>query len=1113
MFVRQSPGRWARTLFSLASTQRRETLRRNHRLATASEVESLEDRVVPAVFNALPSAIAPDQAVNTDGKLSLREAIIAANKNGANDTINLKTGTYTLSVANSGGQENAALEGDLDISNDPTMNARTHAVTSHTLTIVGKGAGVTFIDAAGIDRVFQIAPGSTVVFRNLTIKGGLATDDGTSSASGTGAAHGGGILMDGAKVTLDNVQLTGNNAKGTDGTDESNNPDTRGGAGHDAAGGGVYASSNTANVLTLINNSTLRNNKAVAGAGGHGGNASSDSSSTAGRGGDGGNAQGGGLYIGGGTITLTSANLQSNSAIGGNGGTGGTGNNTTSGADGGQAGDAQGGGLYASGAAVTLTASNLTLNQANGGRGGDAGGNASSGTAGGNGGDGGLAQGGGLFATGGSLTVATSNVRSNQAIGGNAGDGKTGDDVSKEGSSDAYGGQGGAAQGAGLYLSVASPSITTSTIANNSATGGNGGQGGDGTRSGSGEAVGGDGGNGGDADGAGVYSASGSLSLTVSTLSGNSLQGGRGGDGGHGGVATGGVRGRGVEGGFGGDGGSAHGAGLFVGAGSVTVVANSTIARNTALGGNGGNGGAGGSAEADFNGGAGGRGGYAYGGGVFAEQSVFIPGVNGDPDITKTTKLTLSNATVSNNSVRGGNGGNGGNIGTDTGSSSSGFGGNGGDSGEAAGGGVFAGQFVPNSENEFNSVTIRSSTIVENAALSSTGGDAGLQGESDGTNVSTSGGGVSGGEGQVDAISSIFALNSAGDAPDIFGSIGVAEHNLIGDNNGMGLADTGFNGDTPVPDENGNIVGTSIHGGTVIDPLLTPLQNNGGPTETHAPLAGSPVIDTGSNPNNVLVDQRGTGFVRQMGAGVDIGAVEVQLPSGAQLLADPQHPGKYVLVVTGTNGKDNIEVESEAHHVPADLQGQSYIQVFFNGETGPNSQLFSFLTEDVGRIMIYGLDGNDTIEVEDNVSIDTILDGGAGNDTLLGGSGNDVLLGQAGDDNLSGRKGRDILVGGAGKDKLDGGDGEDILFGGSTNYDNDQSVLCQLISAWETGLADAIGHTTSVEPVLVDDAKDTLTGGAGNDLFLRFNNPAATKDVITDATAHKDVIVDPSTIP
>ena len=60
------------------------------------------------------------------------------------------------------------------------------------------------------------------------------------------------------------------------------------------------------------------------------------------------------------------------------------------------------------------------------------------------------------------------------------------------------------------------------------------------------------------------------------------------------------------------------------------------------------------------------------------------------------------------------------------------------------------------------------------------------------------------------------------------------------------------------------------------DPLLGPLQDNGGPTFTHALLEGSPAIDAGSNPTHVVDDQRGDGFQRVIGLAPDIGAFEVQ---------------------------------------------------------------------------------------------------------------------------------------------------------------------------------------------------------------------------------------------
>jgi hypothetical protein len=64
---------------------------------------------------------------------------------------------------------------------------------------------------------------------------------------------------------------------------------------------------------------------------------------------------------------------------------------------------------------------------------------------------------------------------------------------------------------------------------------------------------------------------------------------------------------------------------------------------------------------------------------------------------------------------------------------------------------------------------------------------------------------------------------------------------------------------------------------TSTDPLLGPLQNNGGPTQTMALLAGSPAIDAGDNTGAPDTDQRG--FARIVGGAIDIGAFEVQ-PAG-----------------------------------------------------------------------------------------------------------------------------------------------------------------------------------------------------------------------------------------
>jgi len=56
------------------------------------------------------------------------------------------------------------------------------------------------------------------------------------------------------------------------------------------------------------------------------------------------------------------------------------------------------------------------------------------------------------------------------------------------------------------------------------------------------------------------------------------------------------------------------------------------------------------------------------------------------------------------------------------------------------------------------------------------------------------------------------------------------------------------------------------------DPRLGALADNGGPTQTHALLPGSPAIDHGNDITGDLADQRL--FKRVVGSSADIGSVE-----------------------------------------------------------------------------------------------------------------------------------------------------------------------------------------------------------------------------------------------
>jgi hypothetical protein len=75
----------------------------------------------------------------------------------------------------------------------------------------------------------------------------------------------------------------------------------------------------------------------------------------------------------------------------------------------------------------------------------------------------------------------------------------------------------------------------------------------------------------------------------------------------------------------------------------------------------------------------------------------------------------------------------------------------------------------------------------------------------------------------------------------------------------------------------GSCAFTNIGSRNNVDPKLSPLANNGGPTLTMALLPGSPAIDAGDNASAPPTDQRGV--VRPSGVASDIGAYECSPPS------------------------------------------------------------------------------------------------------------------------------------------------------------------------------------------------------------------------------------------
>ena len=189
-----------------------------------------------------------------------------------------------------------------------------------------------------------------------------------------------------------------------------------------------------------------------------------------------------------------------------------------------------------------------------------------------------------------------------------------------------------------------------------------------------------------------------------------------------------------------------------------------------------------------------------------------------------------------------------------------------------------------------------------------------------------------------------------------------------------------------------------------------------------------------------------------------------------------------VLVINGSRNDDHIDVDL----------GENGQQILVFSD---NQQIGSFDLASVSRIEFNGWAGDDHIAIVKEVSLPTILNGGAGNDTLSGGGGTNILLGGPGDDKLWGSVNRDILIGGEGSDRLQAGSDDDLLIGGATLYDNNVPALLQILTEWTSdhsypvriaNLRSGAGGLPKLDSTTVfdDGAVDTLHGHQGIDWFF-----------------------------
>ncbi|MEP7042913.1 MAG: choice-of-anchor Q domain-containing protein [Dokdonella sp.] len=186
-----------------------------------------------------------------------------------------------------------------------------------------------------------------------------------------------------------------------------------------------------------------------------------------------------------------------------------------------------------------------------------------------------------------------------------------------------------------------------------------------------------------------------------------------------------------------------------------------------------------------------------------------------------------------------------------------------GNSAGSVGGGIAVryGEYAPSPAAIIDS-TISGNTGYEGGGLMLDGGNAQISNSTIAFNqASFRGAGISASEYsyQIELQSSIVANNTTGSDA----------------NNVWAFPDTVSGANNLIPNAPG--LPAAMPSDTLIsDPLLQPLANNGGTTQTHALGDASPAIDSGNNAIGLVFDQRGDGYWREVGAAADIGAFEAQ---------------------------------------------------------------------------------------------------------------------------------------------------------------------------------------------------------------------------------------------
>lgn len=189
-------------------------------------------------------------------------------------------------------------------------------------------------------------------------------------------------------------------------------------------------------------------------------------------------------------------------------------------------------------------------------------------------------------------------------------------------------------------------------------------------------------------------------------------------------------------------------------------------------------------------------------------------------------------------------------------------------------------------------------------------------------------------------------------------------------------------------------------------------------------------------------------------AGVSADAIASAEPAPVCEITDPEFSVEDgTATLTGTHLADDIDVFNFAG------------QVIFAISNSNGTTYYSVSESAIDTVVIDALCGADSVEIHSGISESVEINGGQGSDLIVhNGLAGGVLNGNAGDDTILGSASSDLISAGLGNDQIGSGAGFDVVFGGQGN---------DLIAG---------GDTSDI--LLGGDGHDTVYGVGGADLIF-----------------------------